>query len=510
MIEAEGVRVNSSSVTCDYLVIGGGSSGAVLARRLAEWTQAHVILLEAGKADEGDPAALFMSKLEQQDECYDWGYAAQPVRGGTSMISYARARMLGGCANHNDCAFIAPPPSDLDHWNALGAKGWDVASLRSALQRVAVQTNIEQSPQGNLLSRAVIDAAIELGLPERNFRDSVAAGTGWFPLNAKGDLRQSSSITYLHPLKRCPKNLDVMTETLVHRIVFDGKRAVAVETNRGRISANIEIILCAGSINTPHLLMLSGVGPVEQLKTHGIPVVLDAQGVGQNLIDHVAANIAYELKAPAPAWERTPCESTVLLQVDADAPAPDVLFHFIMRLREKYVGLEQFKGVLHGVKFSPNVARPKSRGSVTLQSHDHLIQPIIDLNYLSDAEGYDKRILLAGLRFARKLAGTQAMAPWLSRELVPGINIESDDELFAYVRETCETVYHPCGTCRMGAAQDHTAVVTPDLKVKGIENLRIADASVFPDMVTVNINNTVMMVAEQAAAIITETVAAEY
>jgi choline oxidase len=483
---------------CDYLIVGGGSSGAVVARRLAETTKAHVLLLEAGKSDQQDPAALHMSKLETQDESYDWGFTAKPMRDAKHAMSYARAKMLGGCANHNDCAFLAPTPSDLDRWDALGATGWNSASLQPALQRVEEMTGIEASPPGNALSRALIDAAGELGLPERNFRETVAQGAGWFPLNAKGDLRQSSSVTYLHPAMGRLKNLEVLTETHVARILCEDKRAVAVETNRGRISARREIILCAGSIATPHLLMLSGIGPASQLRTHGINVIADLPRVGQNLIDHVAATVAYELQRDAPAWTRTPCESTVLLQVDADAPAPDVLFHFVLRLREKYVGMEQFKGVTNGVKLSPNVARPKSRGSLTLQSADPHHQPRIDLNYFSDADGYDRRILLQGLRFARKLAATSALAPWLKREVAPGPDIASDADLFAYVKGTCETVYHPCGTCAIGA------VVSPDLKVMGIDGLRIADASVFPDMVTVNINNTVMMVAEQAAAVIAD------
>ncbi len=486
-------------LSCDYLIVGGGSSGCVVAARLAEWTGAKVLLLEAGKSDEGDPAALQMSKLETQDPSYDWGYAACTTRGGGE-IAYARAKMLGGCANHNDCAFIAPPPTDLDRWEALGAKGWNAGTLASALRRVEERTHIEASPVGNSLSRAFIDGARELGLPERNFREAVTPGTGWFPLNAKGDFKHSSSVTYLHPLAQLPHNLRVMTGVMATKILCEGRRAVAVETNAGRFTAAREIILCGGSINTPHLMMLSGLGPADQLRKHGIAPLHDLQGVGQNLVDHVSANIAYELKQAAPAWERTPCESTVLLQVDADAPAPDVLFHFVLRLREKYVGKTQFDGVQHGVKLSPNVARPKSRGSLTLNSaspHDH---PCIDLNYFSDVGGYDRRILLAGLKWARTLAATSSLASWIGREVSPGFSVQSDDELFAYVQQTCETVYHPCSTCRMG--EDSMAVVSPDLRVKGVGNLRVADASVFPDMVTVNINNTVMMVAEHAAAII--------
>lgn len=486
----------------DYIVVGGGSAGSIVAARLAENPKHTVLLLEAGASDVNDPRALLMSRLEDQDETYDWGYEAQTVAGSNQAIAYARAKMLGGCANHNDCAFFAPPASDLARWQHLGAKGWGPDAMRIALARVVAKIKIESSPKGNKLSRAFVDAAIELGLPEKNFRETIKQGTGWFPLNAMGDNRQSSSVAYLHPVIGRVKNLHVKTSALANKILFDGRKAIAVESTAGTFHARREIILCAGSINTPQLLMLSGLGPAAHLQSHGISVLHDMQGVGQNLVDHVAANIAFRLNQKVPSWQRTPCEATALLQVDDGAEAPDVLFHFILRLREKYVGRNQFGSVEHGVKFSPNVARPKSRGSVALSGRGIHNRPVIKLNYLSDADGHDQRILLAGLRFARKLAATSALAPWLADEVAPGIFAQSDEDMIVYMRDTCETVYHPAGTCRMGDLSDRMVVVSPDLKVRGMEGLRIADASVFPDMVTVNINNTVMMVAEQASMLI--------
>ncbi len=488
--------------TYDYIIIGGGSAGAIMATRLSENPKLNILLLEAGASDVGDPKALHMSRLEDQDESYDWGYDAKTIAGGSSSIAYSRAKMLGGCANHNDCAFITPPSSDFTRWESLGAKGWGPEGVVSALARVAQTTPIESTPPGNPLSRAFIDASKELGLPERNFRDDVKPGTGWFPLNAQGDERQSSSAAYLHPVMAKRKNLNVLTAVLAIKILFEGRIAKGVETSIGNFYACHEIILCAGSINTPQLMMLSGLGPAGHLWKHGIPVLHDLPGIGQNLVDHVAANIAYRLKNEPPKWQRTPCESTALIQVDPNAEAPDVLFHFILRLREKYVGRNQFAGIEHGVKISPNVARPKSRGALQLSGNAIHNKPIINLNYLSDAEGHDRRILLAGLRFARKLAATSALAPWLAEEVAPGVNTQSENEMIDYILETCETVYHPASTCRMGDVEDAMAVVTPDLKVKGVDGLRIADASVFPDMVTVNINNTVMMVAEKAVELI--------
>ncbi len=492
----------SASNDCDYLVIGGGAAGCIVARRLAEQPDKRVILLEAGRSDEGDPLATDLSRLEEQDESYDWGYRARPLVTSQQTIFYNRAKMLGGCANHNDCAFLVPPASDFDEWVAQGAAGWDYASNASAFARIEQRLNIEASPPGNLLSRAFIDACVQQGLTEFNLRERVDAGTGWFPLNVKGALRQSSSIAYLHPLASLPGNLQVRTETLATRLLFDGADVIGVDTEQGPIHAAAEVILCAGSINTPQLLMLSGIGAGKDLQDLGIEVRHDLPGVGKNLLDHAAANVACELHEPPPAWQLTPCESTALIRIDADAPAPDVLFHYVLMLRDKYSNVDHYGAIEHGVKLSPNVARPRSRGHLQLASADYRDAPVIDLNYLSDADGYDQRILIAGLRYARALVATPALKAFIKREVLPGPGVESDDEWLAYIRETVETVYHPSGTCRMGRADDPLSVVTPDLRVKGVGGLRVADASVFPSMVSVNICNTVMMVAERAAQII--------
>ena len=491
-----------SHTTCDYLVVGGGAAGCIVARRLADQRQAQVILLEAGPPDEGDPLATRLSLLDGQDASYDWNYTAFPTRRSPSPIRYARARMLGGCANHNDCAFLAPFASDLERWVELGAAGWDAVNVASSLMRVEESLHIESSPPGTVLSRAFIDTAVNLGLEEHNFRDYQGPGCGWFPLNALGDLRQSSSIAYLHPLAESPDNLRVLTEVKAQRLIIENRIAKGVQTSLGAIWAKREIILCTGSINTPKLLMLSGVGPATHLQEMDIPVVHNLPGVGQNLTDHVAANIACELKTPCPPWDRTPCEATALIKLDPSSPAPEVLFHFVLTLREKHLGRTFFGDQTRGIKISPNVTRPRSRGNVCLGGSDPDLPPVIDLNYLSDPGGHDQRILLQGLRFARKLAAERPLSQWIEREIYPGPDVQTDQELRAAALESCETVYHPAGTCRMGAAGDPGSVVTPDLKVKGLHQLRIADASVFPDMVTVNICNTVMMVAEKAAELI--------
>jgi choline dehydrogenase-like flavoprotein len=492
----------SDTTDCDYLVVGGGAAGCIVARRLAEHRANRVILLEAGKSDEGDPLATDLSRLEEQDDSYDWGYRAHPLAGSSQQVFYNRAKMLGGCANHNDCAFLVPPASDFDDWVTRGADGWDFASNAAAFARIEQRLHIESSPSGNALSRAFIDACRAKGLPELNLRERVDAGSGWFPLNVKGALRQSSSIAYLHPLASLPANLQLRCETLATRLLFEQGRVVGVDTESGPLRAAAEVILCGGSINTPQLLMLSGIGAGAELQELGIDLRHDLPGVGKNLLDHVAANLACELHKPAPAWRLTPCESTALIRIDASAAAPDVLFHYVLMLRDKYSDIDLYGGIEHGVKLSPNVARPRSRGSLQLHSRDYHDAPRIDLNYLSDAEGYDRRILTAGLRFARELLATPALAAFIKREVFPGPEVQRDDEWLDYIRATAETVYHPSGTCRMGRAEDPLSVVTPDLRVKGIAGLRVADASVFPSMVSVNICNTVMMIAERAAQMI--------
>jgi len=325
----------------------------------------------------------------------------------------------------------------------------------------------------------------------------VSEGVGAFPLNALGALRQSSSIAYLHPISDLPDTLEVWTETRVSRVIVENGRTVACETSRGRVDVHAEVILAAGAIQTPQLMMVSGLGPADQLKGHGIDVVADLPGVGGNLNDHVAAAVVFDLHEAPPPWQLTAFEAVMLKTVDADAPAPDWLYHFGLTVREKYGLHPRLGNPRHGVKLSPNVTRARSRGSVTLAGGDIEDAPKIDLNYFSDPQGYDMRILLAGTKFARRLIEAPSFAEIVRAETAPGPEVQTDGELEAYIRSVCETVYHPCGTCRMGT--DDQAVVTPDLKVRGVDGLSVVDASVFPSIVTVNINFAVMMVAEKAA-----------
>ncbi|MCP5084755.1 MAG: GMC family oxidoreductase [Alphaproteobacteria bacterium] len=487
---------------CDYLIIGGGSAGAIVARRLADASQGTVILLEAGRSDEHDPAMLELSRLDEQTEETEWGFLARPQKGGPALLRYSRAKVLGGCGNHNDCAFLVPPESDFTAWEAFGAAGWGPEGVQPYFDRVESMVQVETDPPLSVTSAAFLRAGQELGLPRLQFRDQIAAGVGSFPLNVSGSTRQASSNCYLHPLSGLPPHLQVMTGTTAERLLFDGTKVTGCQTSRGAILARREVIMCAGSIQTPQLLMVSGVGPAAELRQHGISLVADAGGVGRHLLDHPDAPVIFSLASAVSAGELTLCEATMLLHLDKTEPAPEILCYFALRLREKYTTGDDICAAENAVKVTPNVARARSEGEVRLAGPDVRDHPVIDLNYFSDPEGYDLRTILAGFSFCRKLTGTAAFGGLGAVEVAPGPEVQSQDELADYVRRTCGTVYHPAGTCRMGREEDPGTVVIPNLKVKGLENIRICDASVFPAMVSVNLNNTVMMVAEKAADLI--------
>lgn len=487
--------------TCDYLILGGGSAGCVIARRLAEKTQGRIIMVEAGKSDEADPAANDLFLLDDQTPDYDWGFLASTISGRPPELNYSRQKLLGGCANHNDCAFLFPPPSDFDHWASLGAKGWSAADLAPYVSRILDTVTVELAPT-HPASRVFIEAGKERGLPEVDFRNAIIPGVGLFPLNARGRTRQSSSIAYLHPLSALPKHLEVWTETFASRLIFEGRRAVGAETSRGTVRANRAVILSCGAIQTPQLLMVSGLGPAADIREHGIPIVAALPGIGRHLLDHVSAPVVWATREPVGSWKVCPFEATMLLKLEEEAPAPDILFHFGLRVREKYGDHPRLAVGVPAVKASPNVARARSEGTVRLASSDMRDKPVIDLNYFSDPDGYDMGLLIRAMRFTRALGRTRAMQGLCSAELRPGPVIETDADWRSYIEDVCETVYHPSGTCRMGDPADPNVVCTPDLKVKGVEALYVADASVFPSMVTVNINATVMTIAEKAAELI--------
>ena len=491
----------------DYIVIGGGSAGSIIARRLADANIGSILLIEAGPPDEGVPAMMDISRLFELNSSTDWGFLAEPTKHSGRQLTYSRARMLGGCGNHNDCAYLVPPEADFDSWRELGADGWSGKDVWPYFERLKERLTIEQRPERHPVSRAFIEAGVELGLPKVNFGKRVKHGIGMLTLNAHGRLRSSSSVAYLHPLTSLPPNLEILTDTLVSRIEFTGSVASACLTERGRIAARREIIVCAGSIQSPQLLLTSGIGDAADLRELGIDVVHDSPGVGKHLIDHYSVPVIFETAVPVPDWDITPYEAIAMLNTTSGAQSAESQVQLGLtagwvngRFGDEYqASAPKARSI---IALEPNVARSRSHGALKITSPDIRVAPTIDLNYLSDADHYDEDILLESVSFCRRLGQTESFKKIISKELLPGSDIIQESDLRESIRNNCQTYYHASGTCRSGSADDPDAVLTPDLKVKGVSGLRVCDASMFPAMVSVNINATVMMVGEKASDLI--------
>ncbi|MGH2876014.1 MAG: GMC family oxidoreductase, partial [Solirubrobacteraceae bacterium] len=304
--------------------------------------------------------------------------------------------------------------------------------------------------------------------------------------------------------------LELVLEARVNRLVFDdARRARAVEVvhadgSRATLRARREIVLCCGAIDTPRLLLLSGVGPGHELRSAGVPVVHDLPGVGRNLMDHPEALVLWEAVEPLPDVGASDWDAIIALRVDRARESPDVLCHIPLMTLADHSERLGFATPEHSVSLTPNVAKPRSRGRVWIGSPDPGDPPLIDYRYFTDPDGHDEATLLAGVRSARRVAATEPMARWIRREVFPGPEAQSDVDLSELVRAAHHTVYHVCGTCRIGAADDPDAVVDPRLRVRGLDGLRVVDASVFPTITTVNTVVTVLMVAERGAELIAE------
>lgn len=488
----------------DYLVVGGGTSGAVVARRLAEDPQVSVALLEAGPSDEGVDKILTLRRWQELlgDSDYGCDYRIEPQLRGNGDILHCRGVMLGGCSSHNSCIAFQPPAFDFHRWSDLGAQGWGPDDVEPFFERVRSCVSLERTDSGNAVVEAFIAAGREYGFRERDFASDVNEGVGWFQLNKRGDRRCSSSVAYLHPLATLPRNLTVMTNVQVARILIEDGRAVGVETAGGIIRAGREVVVCAGAFGSPTLLQRSGIGPAAVLRNAGVEVVVDLPAVGEHLQDHPEGVVVFEASQPVPETTHNYYEAGLFARVDADADWPDLMFHFGSEAFDLHTVPRGYPTSDNAFSLTPNVARARSEGFVRLRSADPADPPIVDFRYFSDPEGYDERLMVEGVRLARELAGEPSLAAWTECELAPGTDITSFDAISDYVRTTANTVYHPGCSCRMGAEDDPNAVVGPDLRVRGVEGLRVADASVFPAMVSTNPALTCMMIGEKAAALI--------
>jgi choline dehydrogenase len=509
----------------DYVIAGGGTAGCVVAARLSEDPNVRVCLLEAGPSDAGDPRILRLEDwMFLLDSGYDWDYLVEPQEKGNSFLRHARAKVLGGCSSHNSCIAFWTPKEDLDEWGAM-CEGWSAAQCWPLIQRLECNdgpgdhhgrhgpVNIRTVPPEDPCGRAMLAAAAQAGLPTVRFNEgyTVTNGAGWFQINSSTDnTRMSSSHAYLHPIIGTRPNLEIRTHCWAKRVVIEAGVATGVEyltpdiLTHATAKARREVILSAGAIDTPKLLMLSGIGPGEHLQELGIRTIVDAPGVGSNLDDHVEGIVQWDAKQPmirhSTQWWEIGLFATSVDGLDR----PDLMMHYgsvpfdMNTVRWGYPTTE------NGFCLTPNVCRGRSRGTVRLRSPDFRDRARVDPRYFTDPEGHDERVMTFGIRLARKIVSQPAMADWAGAELAPGPDAQTDDELVDYMHKTHNTVYHPACTAHMGPESDPLAVVDPRLRVRGVGALRVADGSILPFLPAINPCITTMMIGEKCADMVKE------
>ncbi|MGW7608427.1 GMC family oxidoreductase [Streptomyces sp. NPDC054766] len=499
--------------TYDYVVIGGGTAGSVIASRLTENPDVTVAVIEGGPSDVGRDDVLTLRRwmgLLGGELDYDYPTTEQPR--GNSHIRHSRARVLGGCSSHNTLIAFKPLPSDWDEWEAAGAKGWGAVSMEAYYARLLNNIVPVDEKDRNAIARDFVDAAqsaLDVPRVEGFNRQPFTEGVGFFDLayHPETNKRSSASVAYLHPVMDERPNLTLLLETWAYKLELDGTRVTGVhvrtkDDEEVLVRARNEVLLCAGAVDSPRLLLHSGVGPAGDLEELDIPVAHDLPGVGQNLLDHPESVIVWETNGPIPENSAMDSDAGLFVRRDPEQPGPDLMFHFYQIPFTDNPERLGYERPAHGVSMTPNIPKPRSRGRLHLTSADPAVKPALDFRYFTDEDDYDGRTLVDGIKIAREIAGAEPLAGWLKREVCPGPAVTDDEELGAYARQVAHTVYHPAGTCRMGDLSDERAVVDPELRVRGLDGIRIADASVFPTMPAVNPMIAVLMVGEKAADLI--------
>jgi len=491
------------AIKYDYIIVGGGTAGCIIAARLAT-AGFRVALFEAGPSDENNSTIADLRKwADLLGTNLDYDYRIVKQYRGNSLIRYSRAKLLGGCSSHNSCIAFYTPEYDLNQWVLHGALGWDPISVKPFLDKVRTKIIFETAKINNNFINDAFNAANQANIPTIKFNTdpnyNSQCGIGWFDLNKKNITRQSSSQAYLHPLSKWKNKIDFYLNTQVHKIIIKNNRAIGVQIANKTIYCTKEVIVCCGAIDTPKLLLLSGIGPFDHLCDVNVDPEYELLGVGSHLIDHPEGVLNWELKQPMPSEAINFWEVGIFNKIVPTSPVPDSMMHLGLVIFDMNTQLFGYPTAKYGFSLTPNVMRAKSEGTIRLKSSNPKDPPLIDFKYFTDKENYDEKIMVEGFKKAREIAQQPALQKWIKRELTPGMAVQSDRDISEYIRKTSNTVYHAAGSCKMGSKDDPMAVVDPELKVYGISNLRIADASIFPTMIGVNPAITIMMIGERCA-----------
>lgn len=523
-------------MTADYVIIGSGSAGSAMAYRLAEAGK-RVVVIEQGGTDAGPfiqmPAAL---SYPMNMGIYDWGFQTEPEPHlGGRRLATPRGKVIGGSSSINGMVYVRGHARDYDTWDEMGAQGWSFADVLPYFQRMETwhgdegeaewrgtsgPLHISRGPRRNPLFNAFIEAGKQAGYPATaDYNGAQQEGFGAMEATIWKGRRWSAANAYLRPAL---KGGNVrLVRGFARRIVIEDGRATGVEIERrGQIEvirAGAEVIVAASSINSPKLLMLSGIGPAAHLAEHGIPVVADRPGVGQNLQDHLEIYMQFQSLQPVTLYKywnllgkaaigaqwlftktglgaSNQFEACAFIRTREGIEYPDIEYHFLP-IAVRYDGKAAAGG--HGFQVHVGPMRSKSRGAVSLRSSDPAAAPKILFNYMSHPDDWDE--FRRCIRLTREIFAQPAMAPFVKAEIQPGTALQSDAELDGFLREHVESAYHPCGTCRMGRADDPMAVVDPECRVIGVEGLRVADSSIFPQVTNGNLNGPSIMTGEKAA-----------
>lgn len=521
----------------DYVIIGAGSAGCTMAHRLAEKDGLRILVLEAGGPDKSFKLRMpagFASLSNTSS--YKWHYETTPQKHCNDRRMYwPRGRTLGGSSAINAMLYVRGHASDYDHWRQLGNEGWSYNDVLPYFKKAENNErggdefhgtggplNVADQADPCTLSEAFLKAAEQAGHRRiADFNGAEQEGVGYYQVTQKGQKRWSTASAYLRPaIERGNSHLEVITGAMVERIIFEGTRALGVRYSidgRDEVArANREVILCGGSVNSPQLMMLSGVGPADHLNSLGIKPVIDLPGVGGNLQDHVDAAILQLCKTRDTFDKRNKLVSLVQYVMNKKGPgtspvaesggflsttpglaAPDIQLHFLPVLVVDH-GRTKIRDK-SGYSLHVCTLRPESAGTIRLRSTDPSEHPLIDANYLAERKDLDA--LIAGVKMGRDILAQSGLDPYRADEFQPGAAAKTDAEIEQWIRAKCETIYHPVGTCKMGPGTDRMAVVDDKLLVHGVEGLRVVDASVMPTLVGGNTNAPTIMIAERTAAI---------